>query len=105
MSVYNNVCLLLKAQFWICFSCSLFCHVLSDDARLLAASSRANMLTMDMPEWKRNILGGSKASFGKKEKKSILEQRQSLPIYKLKDELVKVCFGPLERKSDPLCVV
>lgn len=51
------------------------------------------MLTMDMPEWKRNILGGSKASFGKKEKKSILEQRQSLPIYKLKDELVKVFCG------------
>jgi len=51
------------------------------------------MLTMDMPEWKRNILGGSKASFGKKEKKSILEQRQSLPIYKLKNELVKVSTG------------
>ena len=48
------------------------------------------MLTLDMPEWKRNVLGGSKASFGKKEKKSILEQRQSLPIYRLKDELVKV---------------
>jgi len=57
---------------------------------MLAANSRGNMLTMDMPEWKRNILGGSKASFGKKEKKSILEQRQSLPIYKLKAELVKV---------------
>jgi len=71
-------------------SCSC-CHVSADDARLLAANSRGNMLTMDMPEWKRNILGGSKASFGKKEKKSILEQRQSLPIYKLKDELVKVC--------------
>ena len=68
----------------------LCCHVSADDARLLAANSRGNMLTMDMPEWKRNILGGSKASFGKKEKKSILEQRQSLPIYKLKDELVKV---------------
>jgi len=50
------------------------------------------MLTMDMPEWKRNVLGGAKASFGKKEKKSILEQRQSLPIYKLKDELVKVFY-------------
>lgn len=35
-------------------------------------------------------MGGQKASYGKKEKKSILEQRQSLPIYKLKDELVKV---------------
>jgi ATP-dependent RNA helicase DHX8/PRP22 len=44
---------------------------------------------IDVPEWKKSIMGGSKASFGKKEKKSILEQRQSLPIYRLKDELVK----------------
>ncbi|KAH3715891.1 hypothetical protein DPMN_058605, partial [Dreissena polymorpha] len=43
----------------------------------------------DLPEWKKHITGGQKASYGKKEKKSILEQRQSLPIYKLKDELVK----------------
>ena len=44
----------------------------------------------DLPEWKKSILGGSKVSYGKKEKRSILEQRQGLPIYKLKDELVKV---------------
>jgi len=30
----------------------------------------------DMPEWKKNILGGPKVSYGKKEKRSILEQRQ-----------------------------
>jgi ATP-dependent RNA helicase DHX8/PRP22 len=63
----------------------------ADDGRMLAANSRGSALALDMPEWKRNILGGHKASFGKKEKKSILEQRQSLPIYKLKNELVKVC--------------
>ena len=45
----------------------------------------------DIPEWKKHITGGAKASYGKKEKKSLLEQRQSLPIYKLKEELVKVC--------------
>lgn len=51
------------------------------------------MNTLDMPEWKRYITGGAKASYGKKEKKSIIEQRQGLPIYKLKDELTKVtCF-------------
>ncbi|CAH1788112.1 unnamed protein product [Owenia fusiformis] len=44
---------------------------------------------VDMPEWKKHITGGHKASYGKKENKSILEQRQSLPIYKLKDELIK----------------
>ncbi|XP_052803131.1 ATP-dependent RNA helicase DHX8-like isoform X3 [Mya arenaria] len=43
----------------------------------------------DLPEWKKSIMGGQKASYGKKEKKSILEQRQSLPIFKLKDELTK----------------
>ena len=43
----------------------------------------------DMPEWKKHIIGGSKGSFGKKTNMTILEQRQSLPIYKLKDELIK----------------
>jgi len=43
----------------------------------------------DMPEWKRSIIGGGKGSYGKKTTLSILEQRQSLPIYKLKDELIK----------------
>ncbi|ESN96360.1 hypothetical protein HELRODRAFT_189215 [Helobdella robusta] len=58
-----------------------------DGGRQLAASLRGQGVSMEMPEWKRNIMGGTKASFGKKEKKSILEQRQSLPIYKLKDAL------------------
>lgn len=44
----------------------------------------------DMPEWKKHITGGPKgASFGKKTSLSIVEQRQSLPIYKLRDELIK----------------
>ena len=87
-------CILWKSLLilWSIVKCCWCCNLLSDDARLLAANSRGNMLTMDMPEWKRNVLGGSKASFGKKEKKSILEQRQSLPIYRLKDELVKVFY-------------
>ncbi|XP_057375504.1 ATP-dependent RNA helicase DHX8-like [Daphnia carinata] len=46
--------------------------------------------TYDMPEWKKHITGGPKgASFGKKTSLSIVEQRQSLPIYKLRDELIK----------------
>ena len=48
------------------------------------------MLPVELPEWKRQVLGGAKASFGRKETKSLLEQRQGLPIYKLKDELLKV---------------
>ena len=47
-------------------------------------------IPQDLPEWKKHISGGQKASYGKKEKKSLLEQRQGLPIFKLKDELVKV---------------
>lgn len=43
----------------------------------------------DLPEWKKHITGGPKGSLGKKTSMSIIEQRQSLPIYKLKDELVK----------------
>lgn len=61
-----------------------------DTERTLASSMRGvGTSTLDLPEWKKHITGGQKASYGKKEKKSILEQRQGLPIYKLKDELVK----------------
>lgn len=49
------------------------------------------MMTQELPEWKKHVTGGAKASYGKKTQMTILEQRQSLPIYKLKDELVKVC--------------
>ena len=48
-----------------------------------------NAMMNDMPEWKKHIIGGSKGSFGRKTDLTILEQRQSLPIYKFKDQLVK----------------
>ncbi|XP_068474492.1 probable pre-mRNA-splicing factor ATP-dependent RNA helicase DEAH5 isoform X2 [Phaseolus vulgaris] len=41
----------------------------------------------DMPEWKENC--EKTISFGPKSKFSIPEQRQSLPIYKLKNELIQ----------------
>ena len=46
----------------------------------------------DVPEWKRAVQGaGARTGIvGKKIVRSILEQRQSLPIYNLKDELLKV---------------
>ena len=44
----------------------------------------------DLPEWKKATFGGNKASYGRKTNLSILEQRQSLPIFKLRDELIKV---------------
>ncbi|KAI4460494.1 atp-dependent rna helicase [Holotrichia oblita] len=46
--------------------------------------------SQDLPEWKKHVIGGKKSSFGKKTNLTIIEQRQSLPIYKLREELIKV---------------
>ncbi|XP_019155920.1 PREDICTED: probable pre-mRNA-splicing factor ATP-dependent RNA helicase DEAH5 [Ipomoea nil] len=43
----------------------------------------------DMAEWKKKDGYGKALSFGQRSKLSIQEQRQSLPIYKLKKELVQ----------------
>ncbi|GFS95575.1 ATP-dependent RNA helicase DHX8 [Nephila pilipes] len=60
------------------------------EGRTLAANMRGiGLSNQDLPEWKKHISGGSKASYGKKTQLTILEQRQSLPIYKLKDDLIK----------------
>ncbi|RZC93577.1 hypothetical protein C5167_007613 [Papaver somniferum] len=42
----------------------------------------------DMPEWKKDAYGKA-LTFGQRSKLSLQEQRQSLPIYKLKKELVQ----------------
>uniref|UniRef100_A0A8C4NFX4 ATP-dependent RNA helicase DHX8 n=1 Tax=Eptatretus burgeri TaxID=7764 RepID=A0A8C4NFX4_EPTBU len=60
------------------------------DGRQIAANMRGLvMMPQDMPEWKKHAFGGNKASYGKKTQLSILEQRQTLPIYRLKDQLVQ----------------
>ena len=43
----------------------------------------------DMPEWKRKTFGGGKASFGKRTNLTIKEQREGLPIFKLRDQLLQ----------------
>ena len=53
----------------------------------------AAMQNQDVPEWKRATFGGKGGSYGRKTNLSILEQRHSLPIYKLRDELVKVMLN------------
>lgn len=75
----------------------LFLSVKANDGRALAANMRGIGLTnQDLPEWKKHVIGGKKSSFGMKTNMTLLEQRQSLPIYKLKDELTKVsCLGSL----------
>ncbi|XP_050539097.1 ATP-dependent RNA helicase DHX8 [Daktulosphaira vitifoliae] len=61
-----------------------------NEGRHLASNMRGIGLTaQDVPEWKKHVIGGKKSSFGMKTNLSLLEQRQSLPIYKLKDELIK----------------
>ncbi|XP_057293129.1 ATP-dependent RNA helicase DHX8-like isoform X3 [Hydractinia symbiolongicarpus] len=49
----------------------------------------AAMQSQDMPEWKKATFGGKGGSYGKKTNLSILEQRHGLPIFKLRNELVK----------------
>jgi ATP-dependent RNA helicase DHX8/PRP22 len=44
--------------------------------------------TNEEPEWKVAALGKA-PTFGIKDSRTILEQRQSLPIYALKDSLVQ----------------
>ncbi|XP_055533489.1 ATP-dependent RNA helicase DHX8 [Wyeomyia smithii] len=61
-----------------------------EDPRTVAANTRGiGMGMQDVPEWKKAIIGGKKSSYGKKTDMSLVEQRQSLPIYKLRDDLIK----------------
>ncbi|XP_015121377.1 ATP-dependent RNA helicase DHX8 [Diachasma alloeum] len=60
------------------------------ESRQVASNMRGiGLQTQDLPEWKKHVIGGKKSSFGKKTNLTLLEQRQSLPIYKLRDDLVK----------------
>nr|XP_009860657.1 ATP-dependent RNA helicase DHX8 [Ciona intestinalis] len=54
-----------------------------------STSKSVSMIQGDIPEWKKHAFGGAKASYGKKTELTIIEQRQSLPIYKLKEQLVQ----------------
>lgn len=60
----------------------------------VAQTNRTADQFKDVPEWKKAVHGASTrtGAIGKKIVRSIIEQRQSLPIYKLKDELLKVSF-------------
>lgn len=62
-----------------------------EDSRALAANVRGiGMTPQEVPEWKKHVIGGKKSSFGKKTDLTLIEQRRSLPIYKLRDDLIKV---------------
>nr|XP_022918473.1 ATP-dependent RNA helicase DHX8 [Onthophagus taurus] len=60
-----------------------------DDIKNTSNIRGIGLQSQDLPEWKKHVIGGKKSSFGKKTNLSIIEQRQSLPIYKLREELIK----------------
>lgn len=60
---------------------------ISFSERYLAGDFKQMAAPPEMPEWKRVSFGGA---YGKKTSLSILEQRQGLPIYKLRENLVQV---------------
>lgn len=61
----------------------------SSDQQVASSWAGGAGLANEMPEWKRFITGGAKASYGKRTEMSLIEQRKSLPIYQFKDELIK----------------
>lgn len=44
--------------------------------------------TYEVPEWKKQALGKA-PTFGMRDTRSIKEQRESLPIFKMREELLK----------------
>lgn len=56
-----------------------------EPATFMAAQKRER----DMPEWMKHVTANSKLSLGKKTNLSIKEQRESLPIFGLKDALIQ----------------
>ncbi|XP_053197870.1 ATP-dependent RNA helicase DHX8-like [Scomber japonicus] len=60
------------------------------DGRQIAANMRGiGAMPIDLPEWKRYAFGGNQVSYGQKTELSILQQRESLPIFKLKEQLIQ----------------
>ncbi|XP_037611623.1 ATP-dependent RNA helicase DHX8-like [Sebastes umbrosus] len=60
------------------------------EGRQIAANMRGlGAMPLDLPAWKKYAFGGNQASYGQKTELSILQQRESLPIFKLKEQLVQ----------------
>lgn len=61
-----------------------------DDSRALAANVRGvGIAPQEVPEWKKHVIGGKKSSFGRKTDLTLVQQRESLPIFKLREDLIK----------------
>ncbi|XP_075890985.1 ATP-dependent RNA helicase DHX8 [Nelusetta ayraudi] len=60
------------------------------EGRQIAANMRGiGAMPVHLPEWKRKAFGGNQVSYGKRTELSIVQQRESLPIFKLKTQLVQ----------------
>uniref|UniRef100_A0A0K0FAG4 RNA helicase n=1 Tax=Strongyloides venezuelensis TaxID=75913 RepID=A0A0K0FAG4_STRVS len=46
-------------------------------------------LSKDMPDWLKHVTQGGRVTYGKKTNLSLIEQRESLPVFQLKDKLVQ----------------
>uniref|UniRef100_A0A672LAG3 RNA helicase n=1 Tax=Sinocyclocheilus grahami TaxID=75366 RepID=A0A672LAG3_SINGR len=90
MQFGSQVCYHVCASLINAFFCLHTLTIHTADGRQIAANMRGiGMMPNDIPEWKKHAFGGNKASYGKKTQLSILEQRESLPIYKLKEQLIQ----------------
>uniref|UniRef100_A0A3Q4A9W4 RNA helicase n=1 Tax=Mola mola TaxID=94237 RepID=A0A3Q4A9W4_MOLML len=60
------------------------------EGRQIAANMRGiGAMPVNLPEWKIKAFGGNQVSYGKKTELSIVQQRETLPIFKLKEQLVQ----------------
>uniref|UniRef100_A0A8C3B2W8 DEAH-box helicase 8 n=1 Tax=Cyclopterus lumpus TaxID=8103 RepID=A0A8C3B2W8_CYCLU len=60
------------------------------EGRQIAANLRGlGAMPTDLPAWKRYAFGGNQVSYGQRTELSILQQREMLPIFKLKEQLVQ----------------
>ncbi|UJR38210.1 hypothetical protein I4U23_030883 [Adineta vaga] len=57
-------------------------------SRTLTSAELNSKTAANMSEWKKSLMN-SKPTFGKRTNMSIIEQRESLPIFKLKEQLLK----------------
>lgn len=59
-----------------------------EESRVFASTVRAQSNVQVVPEWKKASIGGKKQAMGRHSSMSVRQQRESLPIYKLRRDLI-----------------
>uniref|UniRef100_A0A3Q2Y626 Uncharacterized protein n=1 Tax=Hippocampus comes TaxID=109280 RepID=A0A3Q2Y626_HIPCM len=62
-------------------------------ARVGTAQGRQGTKGPGQSPWKRYAFGGNQVSYGRKTELSIMQQRESLPIFNLKQQLILIVVG------------